>query len=281
MNGTLLIAGGNIGATEQGKREIFGRFASLCGGKDGKAMLVVCASGDCAESWSINAEKLREAGIGDVVLLPLTEDCELISAGNWTNQADEKLLPLFDGVRGIWFAGGDQLRTVRLLCQKDNSDTPVLRRIRQVLEDGGVIGGTSAGAAIMSRTMIVRGDDAGALTLPICTDVNAYPDLDAEAAPEQLLLLNGLGFLPFGVVDQHFNRRARLQRLIAAMEAADERLGFGISEDTALEVDLARGEMRVHGSAYVMRLTRQNDHIIIEKKTAAASAVQYNKEEKP
>ena len=46
MNGTLLIAGGNIGATEQGKADIFGRFSALCGGKRGKVMLAVCASGE-------------------------------------------------------------------------------------------------------------------------------------------------------------------------------------------------------------------------------------------
>ncbi len=275
MKGTLLIAGGNIGATEQGGRDIFGRFSALCGGKCGKAMLIVCASGDCADSWAVNVEKLKEAGIGEVVLLPLTEEQQLIATGKWTDQADETLLPLFEGVRGVWFAGGDQLRTARLLCRADGSDTPVLNRIRQVLEDGGVVGGTSAGAAIMSRAMIVRGDDDGALTLPVCTAVEAYPDLDAEETPEQLLVLQGLGFLPQGVVDQHFNRRARLQRLLAAMETANEGFGFGVSEDTALEVDLAQGSMQVHGSAYVMCITKHQEGITIRKLTAADGSVRY------
>ena len=220
MNGTLLIAGGNIGATEQGKADIFGRFSALCGGKRGKVMLAVCASGEAEESFRFNRELLLSAGIGEVVLLPLTEDPALLGRSGWTNHADEALLPLFDGVSGVWFSGGDQLHTTRLLLQPDGSDTPVLGRMRRLLSDGGVIGGSSAGAAIMSRTMIVRGDDEGTLTLPVCTDAAAYCD-NGGVSPEQLLLSHGLGFLPGGIVDQHFNRRARLQRLLAAMEDAD------------------------------------------------------------
>ena len=176
MNGTLLIAGGNIGATEQGKADIFGRFSALCGGKRGKVMLAVCASGEAEESFRFNRELLLSAGIGEVVLLPLTEDPALLGRSGWTNRADEALLPLFDGVSGVWFSGGDQLHTARLLLQPDGSDTPVLGRMRRLLSDGGVIGGSSAGAAIMSRTMIVRGDDEGTLTLPVCTDAAAYCD---------------------------------------------------------------------------------------------------------
>ena len=93
-------------------------------------------------------------------------------------------------------------------------------------------------------------------------------------SPEQLLLSHGLGFLPGGIVDQHFNRRARLQRLLAAMEDAGENEGFGISEDTALEVSLSDRALRVHGSAYVMHLTRSGGTITIKKLTAAQHAVQ-------
>ena len=248
MNGTLLIAGGNIGATEQGKADIFGRFSALCGGKRGKVMLAVCASGEAEESFRFNRELLLSAGIGEVVLLPLTEDPALLGRSGWTNRADEALLPLFDGVSGVWFSGGDQLHTARLLLQPDGSDTPVLGRMRRLLSGGGVIGGSSADAA-------------------------AYCD-NGGVSPEQLLLSRGLGFLPGGIVDQHFNRRARLQRLLAAMEDADENEGFGISEDTALEVSLSDGALRVHGSAYVMHLTRTGGTITINKLTAAQHAVQ-------
>ena len=143
-----------------------------------------------------------------------------------------------------------------------------------LLSDGGVIGGSSAGAAIMSRIMIARGDDEGALTLPLYTDVRAWQDHSEGFSPEPLLISRGLGFLPHGIVDQHFNRRARLQRLMAAMEASNEAQGFGISEDTALEVSLPDGTFRVLGSAYVMHLTRKDGRFTIEKLAAAHSAVQ-------
>ena len=233
MNGTLLIAGGNIGATEQGKADIFGRFSALCGGKRGKVMLAVCASGEAEESFRFNCELLLSAGIGEVVLLPLTEDPALLGRSGWTNRADEALLPLFDGVSGVWFSGGDQLHTARLLLQPDGSDTPVLGRMRRLLSDGGVIGGSSAGAAIMSRTMIVRGDDEGTLTLPVCTDAAAYCDnggvspeqlwplLDAAAAQEHLRVCGLMAIPP--VNDDDAQNRAYLAAVHKLFVQAGER----------------------------------------------------------
>ena len=271
MTGHLLIAGGNIGATEAGKAAIFSRFSTLCGGKEGKVLILATASGEPIDSGADTVENLRAAGVGAATVLPLTELPEVLAQG-WTDRADEALLPYLEGVTGVWFTGGDQLRTARLLLNPDGSDTPVLSAIRAVLDRGGVIGGTSAGAAIMSRTMLVRGDDAGALTLPVCTDPAVY--VDREESPEQLLLSRGLGFLPSGLVDQHFNRRPRLQRLMAALEVSGEAMGYGISEDTALEVDLETMAMKVHGSAYVMQVSRTPVGMTIRKFTAADKAVQ-------
>ena len=138
MNGTLLIAGGNIGATEQGKKEIFSRFAELCGGKSAKVVLAVCASGDPEDSFSANRELLLEAGVGQVALLPLTEQPDLVGRNSWTNRADQSLLPVLEGAGGIWFGGGDQLRTARLLLQADDTDTPVLAAMRRHAEQAGV-----------------------------------------------------------------------------------------------------------------------------------------------
>ena len=195
MNGTLLIAGGNIGATEQGKKEIFSRFTELCGGKSAKVVLAVCASSDPEDSFSANRELLLEAGVGQVALLPLTEQPDLVGRNSWTNRADQSLLPVLEGAGGIWFGGGDQLRTARLLLQADGTDTPVLAAMRRLLDGGGVIGGSSAGAAIMSRIMIARGDDEGALTLPLCADARAWQD-HSEGFAALCLLCGGL---PYGV----------------------------------------------------------------------------------
>ena len=272
MRGHLLIAGGNIGATQAGRQAIFSRFASLCGGEEGSVLIVPCASGDPVDSVEYITDELLEAGVGECCTLPLTELPELLAQG-WTDRADEGLVPLLEGVTGVWFTGGDQLRTARLLLRRDGSDTPVLTAIRGVLDRGGVIGGTSAGAAIMGTSMIVRGDDEGALTLPAATDIHNY--VDKEESPEPLLVGPGLGFLPQGITDQHFNRRPRLQRLMKAMEITGETQGFGVSEDTALEVDLAANTLTVHGSAYVLRAVREGVNIVLTKLTAADEAVPY------
>lgn len=272
MRGHLLIAGGNIGATAEGRQAIFSRFAALCGGEEGSVLIVPCASGDPLDSAAYITDELLESGVGECCTLPLTELPELLAQG-WTDRADEGLVPLLEGVTGVWFTGGDQLRTARLLLQSDDTDTPVLTAIRGVLARGGVIGGTSAGAAIMGRSMIVRGDDQGALTLPVATDVHSY--VDHEESPEPLLVGPGLGFLPWGITDQHFNRRPRLQRLLKAMEVSGEAQGFGVSEDTALEVDLEKNTLTVHGSAYVLRAVRQGKQIVLTKLTAADEAVPY------
>ena len=272
MNGKLLIAGGNIAVPEPGKQSVFERFAELCGRTDAKLMLAVCASSDPEDSCLYYRDVFLSLGVGEVCLLPLTSDEKLLENG-WTDRADESLLPLFGGVTGVWFTGGDQLRTARLLLMPDGGDTPVLRRMRTLLEEGGVIGGSSAGAAIMSKTMIARGDDEGALTMPVLTDAAGLPEGSEGAGPEQLVLTKGLGFLPSGIVDQHFNTRSRLQRLIRAMEAANETDGYGVSEDTALEVDLESGVLSVIGSAYVVHVSRKNGCVTIQKFTSADAAI--------
>ena len=73
-----------------------------------------------------------------VALLPLTEQPDLVGRNSWTNRADQSLLPVLEGAGGIWFGGGDQLRTARLLLQTDGTDTPVLAAMRRHAEQAGV-----------------------------------------------------------------------------------------------------------------------------------------------
>lgn len=127
-----------------------------------------------------------------------------------TRDRDEANKPEFSAclteATAVWFAGGNQN-----LVTEAYRDTLVERRCHEVLKRGGVVGGTSAGAAIMSRTMI-----AGGTTTP-------------AIAP-------GLGFLPGTIVDQHFAARNRQGRLMQALEAHPGHVGFGVNECTALVV---------------------------------------------
>ncbi|MEM8783545.1 MAG: cyanophycinase [Planctomycetota bacterium] len=127
---------------------------------------------------------------------------------------------------GLWFTGGDQSRIVATF-RPDEGDTPAYAAMWDVLNRGGVIGGTSAGAAMMSDPMIKWGNSHEALLLGVVNDV---PDFGVGVG-------KGMGFLPDAIVDQHFFARGRLGRLLVAMQhdyVRDEgRLGVGVGENSA------------------------------------------------
>lgn len=142
----------------------------------------------------------------------------------------------------IWFSGGDQARIIATLVLYTGDDTAVLKEIRQRLADGAVVGGTSAGAAVLGEHMIGCGSPQVALTAPISYDLPACSTVDEAASDTPLVLAPGLGFLPGIVFDQHFSQRSRLARLVRAVACieADAVTGIGVDEDTAFVFDLAR-----------------------------------------
>jgi cyanophycinase len=151
---------------------------------------------------------------------------------------------------GFWFTGGDQMRITQTLRNAEGEESPLLALIRARLAAGAVVGGSSAGAAIMSRDMIAGGISFRALLEPLAS---AYSDTEDQDSG-RLYLARGLGFLSSGLVDQHFDRKARLGRLVRAMAATGQAHGFGIDEDTALEVRLGENSARVLGRGSVTLL---------------------------
>ncbi len=141
--------------------------------------------------------------------------------------------------RSVFFTGGDQLRIVDTLVQ-DGRETPALQAIRQNLAEGGLVAGSSAGAAVMSERMILSGTSAEALIEGITQD---------RESPG-LAFGYGLGFFPWGVVDQHFLKRGRMGRLVVAVRASGGRFGYGIDENTALFVE--GSQARVCGETGVL-----------------------------
>ena len=142
----------------------------------------------------------------------------------------------------IWFAGGDQARIIAALVKPDGTDMPMLAAIRQRLAHGAVIGGTSAGAAVLGEHMIGCGSVDVALTAPVSRDLADCSRASETAKGTPLVLIPGLGFLPGIVFDQHFSQRARLTRLVRAVACieADAVTGIGVDEDTGFVFDLAR-----------------------------------------
>ncbi|MGE5276415.1 MAG: cyanophycinase [Acidobacteriota bacterium] len=135
-----------------------------------------------------------------------------------------------DGTAGIWFGGGDQSLSTAAL-----QGTPVERAIHDRCRAGAVVGGTSAGAAAMTTPMIT-GDERhpGGSRPP--KDPSDSAGAFMTIARDDIITALGFDLLPGAIVDQHFVRRRRLNRLVSAVLEHPERIGVGIDESTALEV---------------------------------------------
>lgn len=142
------------------------------------------------------------------------EDVKIVDTDHREDADRQEAVEKIEQATGIFFTGGDQARIIELV-----KGSRVDKAIRERHAQGVVIGGTSAGAAMMPETMIIEGDSA------------TNPRVDVvELGP-------GMGFLPGIAVDQHFAQRGRLGRLIAALVQQPAILGIGIDENTAVIVD--------------------------------------------
>jgi cyanophycinase len=206
--GALVIVGGG-----RVTPDIERAFVTLAGGKAARVVVVPTASGyadDPRESRSFT-ERWRKAGAASVALLHTRKRAEA--------DTEAFVKPLREAT-GVWLSGGDQSRLTAAY-----GGTAVERELKQLVGRGGVVGGTSAGAAVMSELMITGGR--------------------REATTGK-----GFGLLKGVVVDQHFLKRDRVVRLLGVLERAQGPIGVGIDEATAVVV---RGdELEVVGDSYVM-----------------------------
>jgi cyanophycinase len=221
--GALVIVGG-------GERPgpIQERFLQLAGGAaQARVVVIPMASGDPAAAGRNQVEEFREFGATQVEGLRFDRQQAL----------DPTTAGRLEGVTGVFFTGGDQARLAAVLV-----GTPFAERLHRLYrEEGAVIGGTSAGAAIMSRLMIT-GDQRG------------EPDRKADFAVVRrgaTLTAEGLGFVTNAVVDQHFIARRRENRLLGIVLENPSLLGVGIDESTALVVR-TDGTWEVVGDGSVM-----------------------------
>lgn len=138
----------------------------------------------------------------------------------------------------IFLLGGDQSSYRHFLIHSDGSDSPMLKAIREVHRRGGLIAGTSAGTAVMSRIMFVDGQSPYFM-------LKKGLDIDKE-------LGQGFGFLPDDwFVDQHFLARGRLARMLVAMQKVGFQFGLGVDEDSAITID-GHGQAHVVGTRGVL-----------------------------
>ena len=211
--GALLIVGG--GPRPPVLRQ---RFVELAGGA-GRANIVVfaMASEDAAANGAAEAEELRKLG-ADAQSLYLTRE---------EADADSNVVRLSKAT-GVWFGGGDQSRLMAVL-RGTRTEAMLHERFRA----GAAMGGTSAGAAVMTRVMLVGEERRrGGSRYPSDSSlVNITIDRD------NVVVREGFGFLASAIVDQHFLRRRRHNRLISIVLEHPQLIGVGIDESTALVVD--------------------------------------------
>lgn len=179
--------------------------------QSGKIVVFPMASSVPEEVGPEQAEQFRSFGAHSVAYHILSRDQAL----------DPESIHLLDDAGGVFFSGGVQSRLTDVL-----NDTPLLARLHILYEQGGVIGGTSAGAAVMSQIMIT-GDEKKETE-----EDGAFVTIQAD----NIVTVKGFGFLQSAIIDQHFVRRKRHNRLISLVLENPEIMGIGIDEVTAIIV---------------------------------------------
>lgn len=201
-SGSLLIIGGHEDKT--GECQILKHFIDMAGGRDSSIVVIATATDEPRTVGNEYRELFLTLGAAAVSIMAVTNR----ETANQKEQAES-----IKKATGIFFTGGDQLQLTSIL-----GGSAVDAALRAAFTQGAVIAGTSAGAAVMSETMIVGGNSN---------------DTPKKAS---LSMAHGMGFLNEGVIDQHFAQRGRINRLLAAVAQNPHVLGIGIDEDTALSV---------------------------------------------
>jgi cyanophycinase len=214
--GHLLIIGGAEDKLRQ--RQILSRFATLAGGADARVAIVSTASSLGDEATELYQSLFRGLGIPDVRgLRPLTRD----------DASQPDAVAAVTDATGVFMTGGNQLRLSSVI-----GGTPLGRAIIDRHRHGAIVAGTSAGASAISTHMVAFGT-SGTTPKQRMTQMSA-----------------GLGLLPGVLIDQHFEQRNRIGRLLALVAQSPALLGIGIDEDTAALVSPA-GVMEVLGKGSV------------------------------
>jgi cyanophycinase len=179
------------------------RFVELCGGENAHVVLVTTAT-DVPEEVLAEYERVfRKLGVDHV--------SELRLRGR-SDADDEDTAKLLSSATGVFFTGGDQSKLRTLIGSRTNE------LLRDRLNEGLVVAGTSAGATAMGRTMILGGEG---------------PDVSAATVRTG----PGLGLVPKVIIDMHFGERGRLPRLLSAVALDPDHLGVGLDENTGILIE--------------------------------------------
>lgn len=227
-NGHLVIVGGNLQSDD-----IWTKIIDLAGGPDSSIVVIPTAGGEPSYNESFaSAVTLRDLGANNVVRTLVTDFATVLTQQQTVlhtydpkvADTDDFVAPLLEA-DGIFFGGGRQWRLVDAYA-----GTKAERAFQSVLDRGGVISGSSAGASIQA-SFLARGDTAN----------------------NQIMIGDhtvGFGYLKNAAVDQHVLVRNRHFDMLDILKVHPELLGISIDEDTALIVH--KNEAEVFGSTYAL-----------------------------
>ncbi|MDV4149506.1 cyanophycinase [Clostridium sp. AL.422] len=223
IKGDLIIIGG--AEDKEGDKEI---LKKVCNSIDKEEDIILIAT--IATEYPKEAlEKYRRIftglGVKNIKGLNIEEREDSLNKNN---------IDLIKEASLIFFTGGDQLRITSLI-----GGTLIYDALKSAIQDGCIMVGTSAGASVMSDTMVVKGED------------------DESPRKCTLKMAPGLGLIEGVMIDQHFAQRGRIGRLLTGIAQNPEVLGIGIDEDTALVVR-DNGDAQVIGNGAVYFLDARN-----------------------
>jgi cyanophycinase len=192
-----------IGGAEDKVRErvILTRFVALAGGHDARIAVISTASSLGPLAGEMYRRVFGELGVREV---------QPLHAATRAQASDQMVARAVRDASGVFLTGGNQLRLSSTI-----GGTALARALVRAHSEGAVIAGTSAGASAMSTHMVAFGASG--------------------ATPKQRMvqMAAGLGIVPGVIIDQHFEQRNRLGRLLAIIAQNPSLLGIGVDEDTA------------------------------------------------
>ena len=202
--GKLVIVGGAQTS------EIVKKYVELAGGHDAKIIIIPNAGSEPVKWSKVQVEEFEEFGVKADYLLFTRETAD-----------DEANLKKMDWANAVFFLGGDQSDLTR-----DMLGTKLLQKVFDIYNDDGVVGGSSAGAAVMSEVMITGNE--------LVNKDSTVSFVTIEKGNVEVK--TGFGFLKNAIVDQHFLKRKRHNRTIASLIEHPNLFGIAIDESTAIIV---------------------------------------------
>jgi cyanophycinase len=213
----IAIGGGDI---KEGDAPLLKEFVKLARGARARVVVMTVATDEPAAAANEYRAAFRRLGLDDI---------KVVNVSARTDASDPDALKAIEEATGLFFTGGDQLHITSLL-----GGTEMQRLIHRRYERGLVIGGTSAGAAMMSNSMIVSGE----------ADEN--PKIGGvEIGP-------GMDLIVGAMIDTHFSQRGRHGRLLTAVAHYPQDIGIGIDERTAMVVNKTEFEVFGEGAVTVI-----------------------------